>query len=146
LGRPQEDAGYNTRASIPLRLLGQQGVSYRREAAVLEDLLPMGAGRVSNATLRRHTLRVGARLNERVSEPGEYDWPESRREPGLAARNLSVAIDGTYIRADRLMWGIWGIAKIRAKTDTAHWILQIPAQFNSYLPALQFTGPLKCLR
>jgi len=60
--------------------------------------------------------------------------------------NLSVAIDGTYIRADRLMWGIWGIAKIRAKTDTAHWILQIPAQFNSYLPALQFTGPLKCLR
>ena len=48
-------------------------VSYRREAAVLEDLLPMGAGRVSNATLRRHTLRVGARLDERVSEPGEYD-------------------------------------------------------------------------
>jgi hypothetical protein len=73
LVRPQEDAGFTTtELQYLLRLLGQQGVLSAR-AAVLEDLLPMGAGRVSNATLRRHTLRVGARLDERVSEPGEYD-------------------------------------------------------------------------
>lgn len=31
----------------------------------------------------------------------EYDWPESRRQPVRAAKSLSVAIDGTYVRADR---------------------------------------------
>jgi hypothetical protein len=71
---------------------------------VLEDLLPLGAGRVSHATLRPYTLGVGAQLDERVSEPDEYDWPESRREPVLAARNLSVALDRTYIRADDMVW------------------------------------------
>jgi hypothetical protein len=38
-----------------------------------------------------------------ISEPKEYDWPESRREPVRAVKNLSVAIDGTYVRADRMM-------------------------------------------
>jgi hypothetical protein len=58
---------------------------------------------VSHATLRRHTLTVGARLDQRVTEPDEYDWPESRRKYIRPTKNLSVAIDGTYIRADRLM-------------------------------------------
>jgi hypothetical protein len=58
---------------------------------------------VSHATLRRHALTVGRRLNQRVIEPDEYDWPESRREPVPAANSLSVAIDGTYIRADGTM-------------------------------------------
>ena len=70
---------------------------------MLDDLLPIGAGRVSHATLRRHTLTVGARLDQRVSEPSEYAWPEPRREPVPAAKSLSVAIDGTYIRADGMM-------------------------------------------
>jgi len=39
-----------------------------------------------------------------VIEPGEYDWTESRREPVPAAKSLSVAIDGTYVRADGTMW------------------------------------------
>jgi len=56
------------------------------------------------ATLRRHTLKVGARLQQRVIEPSEYDWPESRREPVLAVKGLSVAIDGTYIRSDGALW------------------------------------------
>src|SRR5262249_5865380 len=34
----------------------------------------------------------------------EYDWPESRREPVPAAKSVSVAIDGTYVRADGGMW------------------------------------------
>lgn len=76
---------------------------YRRAAALLAELLPIGADSVSHATLRRHALTVGARLDQRVTEPKEYDWPESRREPVPPAKSLSVAIDGTYIRADRMM-------------------------------------------
>ena len=76
-------------------------VPYRRAATVLQELLPE---RVSHATLRRHTLKVGARLQQRVIEPSEYAWPESRREPVPAAKSLSVAIDGTYVRADGTMW------------------------------------------
>jgi hypothetical protein len=49
-------------------------VPYRRAAAVLGDLLPICTGIVSHATLRRHTLIVGARLDQRVIEPDEYDW------------------------------------------------------------------------
>src|SRR5690242_9112475 len=60
-------------------------------------------GGVSHATLRRHALTVGARLTHRVAEPEEYDWPESTRELVPAANSLSVAIDGTYIRADGKM-------------------------------------------
>jgi hypothetical protein len=78
-------------------------VPYRQAAAMLSDLLPIGTGGVSHATLRRHALTVGARLNHRVVEPDEYDWPESTRELVPAANSLSVAIDGTYIRADGKM-------------------------------------------
>jgi hypothetical protein len=76
-------------------------VPYRRAARVLQELLP---GRVSHTTLRRHTLKVGARLQQRVIEPSEYDWPESTRQPVPAAKSISVAIDGTYVRADGAMW------------------------------------------
>jgi hypothetical protein len=78
-------------------------VSYRRAAAVLGELLPICDRGVSHATLRRHTLAIGGRLDMRVTEPDEYDWPEPRREPVTPAQNLSVAIDGTYVRADRVM-------------------------------------------
>jgi hypothetical protein len=77
-------------------------VPYRRAAAVVEEMLPMAAGRVSHVTLWRQTLKVGARLDQRVSEPAEYDWPEPTRQPVPAAKSMSVAIDGTYIRADRM--------------------------------------------
>ena len=76
-------------------------VPYRRAATVAQELLP---GHVSHATLRRHTLKVGARLQQRVIELSEYDWPEPQREPVPAANRLSVAIDGTYIRADGTLW------------------------------------------
>jgi hypothetical protein len=75
-------------------------VPYRRAAAVLGDLLPICTGSASHATLRRHTLAVGARLNQRVTEPDEYDGPQSRREAVPAAKCLSVAIDRAYVRAD----------------------------------------------
>jgi len=78
-------------------------VPYRRAAAVLGELLPICDRVVSHATLRRHTLTIGNRLDQRVTEPDEYDGPEPRREPVTAARNLSVAIDGIYVRADGMM-------------------------------------------
>ena len=78
-------------------------VPYRRAAAVLGELLPICDQGISHATLRRHTLAIGGRLDQRVTEPDEYDWPEPRREPVKAEQNLSVAIDGTYVRADRTM-------------------------------------------
>jgi len=78
-------------------------VPYRRAAAVLGELLPICDRGVSHSTLRRHTLAIGGRLDQRVTEPDEYDWPEPRREPVTAAENLNVAIDGTYVRADGMM-------------------------------------------
>ncbi len=85
-------------------------VPYRGAATALQELLP---GRVSNATLRRPTLKVGARLQQRVIEPSEYDWPESRREPVPAAKSLSVAIDGTYVASGwkELVAGIPGCGR-----------------------------------
>jgi hypothetical protein len=76
---------------------------YRRAAAVVGELLPICDHGVSHSTLRRHALAVGSRLDQRVTEPDEYDWPEPRREPVPTARNLSVAIDGTYVRANGRM-------------------------------------------
>ncbi len=73
---------------------------YRRAAEMLGELLPISDGIVSHATLRRHALAVGARLDQRVTEPDEYDWPESRRDPVPSCTRLTVAIDGTYIRSN----------------------------------------------
>lgn len=46
---------------------------------------------------------MGARLDQRITEPDEYDWPESRRVVVSPADRLTVAIDGTYVRADQMM-------------------------------------------
>src|SRR5580700_524252 len=73
---------------------------YRRAAEMLGELLPISDGAVSHATLRRHALAVGARLDQRVTEPDEYDWPESRREAVPSSTRLIVAIDGTYVRSN----------------------------------------------
>jgi hypothetical protein len=53
---------------------------YRKAAALLKDLLPVSLEGVSHATVRRHTLAVGARIDQRITEPDEYDWPESRQK------------------------------------------------------------------
>jgi hypothetical protein len=97
LDRQQMPATTPPRGSLPSRLLGSR-VSYRRGASLLEDLLPGGC----RACVTRYAATLYAEgrleLDERVSEPDEYDWRESRREPFLATRNLSVAIDGTSSR------------------------------------------------
>jgi hypothetical protein len=73
---------------------------YRRAAQLLGELLPISDAGVSHATLRRHALTVGRRLDQRVMEPDEYDWPESRRDPVPASTRPFVAIDGTYVRSN----------------------------------------------
>jgi hypothetical protein len=96
-------------------------VSYRRAAAVLGELLPICDRGVSHATLRRHTLAIGSRLDMRVTEPDEYDWPEPRREPVTPAQNLSVAIDGTYVRADRVM-GLTEYHVVAGRIEREGWL------------------------
>ena len=63
-------------------------VSYRRAAAALGELLPICDRGVSHATLRRHTLAIGGRLDMRATDPDEYDWPEPRREAVTQAQTL----------------------------------------------------------
>jgi hypothetical protein len=67
---------------------------------MLGELLPISDGVGSHATLRRHALAVGARLDQRVTEPDEYHWPESRRDLVPECPRLVVAIDGTYVRSN----------------------------------------------
>ena len=50
--------------------------------------------------VRRQALAVGAHLDQRVTEPEEYDWPESQRLPVPTGQRLTVAIDGTYVRSN----------------------------------------------
>ena len=39
-----------------------------------------------------------------MTEPDEYDWPDSRRLAVPSAERLTVVIDGTYVRADSSGW------------------------------------------
>jgi len=71
---------------------------YRRAAQLLNEFLPLSNGRISSATVQRHALAVGRELDRRVTEPDEYDWPDSRRLPVPSAEHLTVVIDGTYVR------------------------------------------------
>jgi hypothetical protein len=87
-------------------------VPYRRAAATVGELLPISDHGVSHSTLRRHTLAVGSRLDQRVTEPDEYDWPEPRREPVTVARNLSVAIERNLC-ASRRNDGLGGMPRCR---------------------------------
>lgn len=71
---------------------------------MLTELLPLPNGGVSHTTVRRHTMLVGERFDQRALEPDEYDWPDCQREPVMPAHRVTVAIDGTYIRAGLDCW------------------------------------------
>lgn len=79
-------------------------VPYRRAAELLSEFLPLSDRSLSHSTLRRHTLAVGAHLDQRVTDPEEYDWPDSQRQPVAASARMTVSIDGTYVRADSSGW------------------------------------------
>jgi hypothetical protein len=79
-------------------------LSYRRAARLLTELLPLPNGSVSHTTVRRHRLLVGERSNQRAVKPDECNWPERQREPATPAHRVTVAIDGTYVRAGLDNW------------------------------------------
>jgi len=73
---------------------------YRKAAALLQELLPASNAKLSHTSVRRQTLSVGALLDQRVTEPEEYDCLEPCRQAVRAGNRLTIAIDGTYVRSD----------------------------------------------
>jgi hypothetical protein len=83
-------------------LLAEWGgkLPYRRAAELLNEMLPGLNRKISHTSVRRHTLTVGALLDERVTEPDEYASLVPARCPVAASNRLTIAIDGTYMRSD----------------------------------------------
>jgi hypothetical protein len=95
-------------------------LSYRRVAQVLEEFLPPSNGAISPATVRRHTLAVGQRLDMRATEPDEYDCLALQRNRVPSSARLTVAIDGAYIRAN----GSVATPALRCRrTNRAEWTI-----------------------
>jgi hypothetical protein len=97
-------AGLGMKRSTPERtyLLAEWGsnLPYRKAAELLEELMPASNARLSHTSVRRHTLSVGALLDQRVTEPEEYDCLQLHRQAVPASNRLTIAIDGTYVRSD----------------------------------------------
>jgi hypothetical protein len=83
-------------------LLAEWGskLPYRRAAELLNEMLPGLNRKISHTAIRRHTLAVGALLDERIIEPDEYASLVPPRLPVPASNRLTIAIDGTYVRSD----------------------------------------------
>jgi hypothetical protein len=62
-------------------------MTYRVAAGVLEQMLPVDAGK-SPETLRQHTLKLGAQLQDRALE-----------KPATAAAAIAISVDSTFIRS-----------------------------------------------
>jgi hypothetical protein len=73
---------------------------YRKAAELLEELLPASNAKLSHTSVRRQTLSVGALLDQRVTEPEEYDCLEPCQQVVRVGNRLTIAIDGTYGRSD----------------------------------------------
>jgi hypothetical protein len=48
------------------------------------------------------SLAVGTQLDQRVTEPDEYDFPDAQRQAVPTAQRRTVAIHGTYVRSNLL--------------------------------------------
>jgi hypothetical protein len=83
-------------------LLAEWGskLPYRKAAELLEEFLPASNAKLSHTSVRRQTLSVGALLDQRVTEPEEYDCLQPCHQVVRARDRLTVAIDGTYVRSD----------------------------------------------
>jgi len=73
---------------------------YRKAAALLREFLPLRPGEVSYGSVRRRTLAVGDELERRATDRAEYDEYGPGRKTVIGARQITVALDGTWIRAD----------------------------------------------
>jgi hypothetical protein len=95
-------------------------LSSRIRAQVLGEFLPPSNGAISPATVRRHTLAVGQRLDMRATEPDEYDCLALQRNGVPSSARLTVAIDGAYIRAN----GSVATPALRCRrTNRAEWTI-----------------------
>ncbi len=75
---------------------------YRQAADLLHEFLPLSGDGLSHATVRRHTMAIGEIIDSKSSEPEEYDlYVQEPSFPPRPAARLMVAIDGTYVRANR---------------------------------------------
>lgn len=74
---------------------------YRKAVALLHELFPLSREDVSYGSVRRRTLEVGDEIERRAIDRAEYDACGPRRAPVAAAEQITVALDGTYVRADR---------------------------------------------
>jgi hypothetical protein len=114
---------------------------HRRAAQMLGEFLLISDGVVSHATLRRHALAVGARLDQRVTEPDEYDWPEWHREAVPIGTRLIVAIDGTYVRSnlDTGLYQHYAVAgrieRDRILAGRFAWIARWPGEAEQFMRA-----------
>jgi hypothetical protein len=73
---------------------------YRKAVALLRELLPLSSREVSYGNVRRRTLAVGDELEKRATDRAEYDEYGPGRNPVTGARQITVALDGTWVRAD----------------------------------------------
>jgi hypothetical protein len=100
-----------TRAEWPLQgaiptefvyLLAKLGsaMPYRKAVALLRELLPLSSREVSYGNVRRRTLVVGNELEKRATDRAEYDEYGPGRSAVMSARQITVALDGTWVRAD----------------------------------------------
>jgi hypothetical protein len=74
---------------------------YRKAVALLRELLPLSSREVSYGNVRRRTLAVGDELEKRATDQTEYDEYGPGRSAVINARHITVALDGTWVRADR---------------------------------------------
>ena len=91
----------NTQEVIYLRAEWGSHLPYRRAAKVLDRLLPQDGRSTCHATARRRMLSVSRRLDRRMTEPAEFGAPRPDHQVPDAAIFLMIAIDGTYVCADR---------------------------------------------
>ncbi len=73
---------------------------YRKAVALLRELLPLSSREVSYGNVRRRTLAVGDELEKRATDRTEYDEYGPGRSAVMNARHITVALDGTWVRAD----------------------------------------------
>jgi hypothetical protein len=107
------------------------------------EFLLISDGVVSHARLRRHALAIGASLDQRVTEPDEYDWPESRRDPVPTCARLIVAIDGTYVRSGLYQHHVVAgrIERDGVLAGRFAWIARWPGEAEQFMKAaLQANG------
>lgn len=71
---------------------------YRQCAKLLSTFLPMPAGSIYHASVRRHVLAIGDDIEARVRNPDEYEWLGPRRARIAAAGRVTIAMDRTYVK------------------------------------------------